>query len=86
MALFKKSHSRAKPIVDTAMVTPGISFSDGSMKYQANLCAPGGPPYEYFALELTEEEMLRLVSGWLEKHAQHLADQRNAARKLRVEV
>ena len=67
MAIFRKTHSRAAPVVETPSVFPGVIYSDGKMHYTAQLSAPGGPPYKYYELLLTEEEMLRLVAAWLEK-------------------
>lgn len=65
MALFKKSHSRSKPIVETGIVTPSLSYRDGEKRYVVNLMAPGGPPYTHFELQLTEAEMFNVATGWL---------------------
>ncbi len=67
MALFRKSHSRSKPIVEARTVTDGITYVEGEKRYTANLCAPGGPPYVYFELQLTEGEMLSLATAWLNR-------------------
>lgn len=61
MALFKKAHSRSKPIVESASVHAGTTFINSEKHYTINLCAPGGPPYVYFELQLSEIEMLSVA-------------------------
>lgn len=70
MAIFRKQHSRAAPIVESTFAAPGIDFTGGAGRYTIQLSAPGGPPYKYFELALSEEEMLTVVSGWLDKMKQ----------------
>lgn len=69
MALFKKSHSRGKPIVADASLTHGITYSEGEKRYTANLCLRGGPPYVYYELQITEGEMVYLATAWLNRFA-----------------
>ena len=71
MALFKKSHSRSRPIVETPIITAGITYREGERRYTANLCAPGGPPYVYFELQLSEAEMLNIATGWIASFSQN---------------
>jgi hypothetical protein len=66
MALFKKSHSRAAPIVGSATIHNATTYIDGVRCYVAKLCLPDGPPYKYYELQLSEKEMLALAIGWLE--------------------
>lgn len=63
--IFKKDHSRAKPIVEAPQITAGTTYRDDALHYTANICAPGGPPYVYFQLSMTENDMLYLVTKWL---------------------
>jgi hypothetical protein len=67
MAIFKKNHSRAAPIVEAPWATAGITYVDGKRHYTASLCPPGGPPYKYYSLVLSEAEMLDLALAWLQK-------------------
>lgn len=63
--ILKKDHSRAKPIVEAPQLTAGNTYRDNALHYTANICAPGGPPYVYFQLSMTEADMLHLTSRWL---------------------
>ena len=67
MALFRKDHSRAAPIVEAPAVSAGVTYVDGVRHYTANLSPPGGPPYRYYSLVLSEIEMLDLALSWLQK-------------------
>lgn len=60
--IFKKDHSRAKPIVEAAQLTAGTTYRNDALHYTASICAPGGPPYVYFQLSMTEADMLHLTS------------------------
>lgn len=61
MALFKKSHSRGKPVVENASVSCGTTYVNSKKHYTIDLCAPGGPPYTYFQLLLSEAEMVAVA-------------------------
>lgn len=61
MALFKKSHSRGRPVVENASVSCGTTYVENEKRYTINLCAPGGPPYSYFELQLSEAEMISIA-------------------------
>lgn len=65
MAIFRKAHSRSKPVVETQSITHGISYVDGERRYTASLLVSGGPPYTHFEMLLSTEEMLTLAIGWL---------------------
>lgn len=69
MATFKKSHSRSKPIVETPHISPGKTWVEKQQRYTASLCLPGGPPYIYYELQLSESEMLSLATAWLTQFA-----------------
>lgn len=64
MALFKKSHSRSKPVIEGASASSGSTYINNEKFHTINLCAPGGPPYSYWELQLSESEMLGLAAAW----------------------
>lgn len=80
MALFRKKHSRSKPVIETTNISAGATYVDGEKRYTADMPAPGGPPYTYFEFQITESEMLMLATAWLSSFA---ADN---ARKLRKQA